>query len=71
MVRSNAKAAGIDVAGLSILGLRAMAATNTLEHEADIAKVQAFLGHSDIGTTRIYDCGWIKPADSPTFKIRG
>jgi len=36
-------------------GLRATAATNALDHDADIAKVQEWLGHSNIATTRIYD----------------
>jgi site-specific recombinase XerD len=40
MVGSYAKSAGIEVAGLGVHGLRATAATNVLEHEADIAKVQ-------------------------------
>jgi site-specific recombinase XerD len=35
--------------------LRATAATNTLDHHADIAKVQEWLGHANIATTRIYD----------------
>ena len=35
--------------------LRATAATNALDHEADIAKVQEWLGHANIATTRIYD----------------
>jgi len=39
-----AKRAGVEVAGLSVQGLRATAATNALEHDADIAKVQAWLG---------------------------
>jgi hypothetical protein len=33
--------------------LRATAATNALDHEADIAKVQEWLGHANIATTRI------------------
>ena len=49
--------------------LRAMAATNALDHEADIAKVQDWLGHANISTTRIYDHRKSKPEDSPTFKI--
>ncbi len=36
-------------------GLRATAATNALDHEADIAKVQEWLGHASISTTRLYD----------------
>ncbi|MCS3471749.1 site-specific recombinase XerD [Pseudomonas sp. JUb42] len=35
-----AKVAGIEVAGLGVHGLRATAATNALENDADIAKVQ-------------------------------
>ncbi|RMU69097.1 Site-specific tyrosine integrase/recombinase [Pseudomonas syringae pv. apii] len=70
MVVSYAKAAGINVAGLGVHGLRATAATNALEHEADIAKVQAWLGHANISTTRIYDRRQLRPEDSPTFKVR-
>lgn len=70
VVGSYAKAAGINVAGLGVHGLRATAATNALEHEADIAKVQAWLGHANISTTRIYDRRQLRPEDSPTFKIR-
>lgn len=65
-----AKRAGIEVAGLGVHGLRATAATNALEHEADIAKVQAWLGHANISTTRIYDRRQQRPEDSPTFKVR-
>ena len=49
--------------------LRATAATNALDHDADIAKVQEWLGHADIATTRIYDRRKMKPEDSPTFKV--
>src|SRR5580700_7260660 len=49
--------------------LRATAATNALDHEADIAKVQEWLGHANISTTRIYDHRKTRPEDSPTFKI--
>ena len=35
--------------------LRATAATNALEHEADIARVQDWLGHANVSTTRLYD----------------
>jgi len=47
--------------------LRATAATNALDHEADIAKVQEWLGHSNIAMTRIYDHRKTRPEDSPTF----
>jgi integrase/recombinase XerD len=33
--------------------LRATAATNALDHQADIAKVQEWLGHANIATTRV------------------
>lgn len=69
LVGKYAKAAGIDVAGLGVHGLRATAATNALEHEADIAKVQAWLGHANISTTKLYDRRHMRPEDSPTFKV--
>lgn len=49
--------------------LRATAATNALENNADIAKVQEWLGHANISTTRIYDHRKMRPEDSPTFKV--
>ena len=59
----------INVAGFGPHALRATAATNALEHEADIAKVQEWLGHANIATTRIYDRRQMRPEDSPTFKV--
>lgn len=70
LVGRYAKAAGIEVAGLGVHGLRATAATNALEHEADIAKVQQWLGHANISTTKMYDRRNSRPEDSPTFKVR-
>ena len=49
--------------------LRATAATSALEHNADIAKVQEWLGHASISTTRVYDRRGSKPEDSPTFRV--
>jgi integrase/recombinase XerD len=49
--------------------LRATAATNALDHQADIAKVQEWLGHANISTTRSYDHRRTRPEDSPTFKV--
>lgn len=54
---------------VGVHSLRATAATNALEHEADIAKVQEWLGHANISTTRIYDHRKTRPEDSPTFKV--
>jgi site-specific recombinase XerD len=49
--------------------LRATAATNALDNKADIAKVQEWLGHANIATTRLYDHRRSRPEDSPTFKV--
>jgi integrase/recombinase XerD len=49
--------------------LRATAATNALDHQSDIAKVQKRVGHADIANTRIYDHRKSRPEDSPTFKV--
>lgn len=68
-VRSHAAQAGIALGSLGVHGLRATAATNALEHEADIAKVQEWLGHANIATTRLYDRRKSRPEDSPTFKV--
>lgn len=46
------------------------AAINVLEHEAGIAKVQAWLGHANISTTKIYDRRQMRPEDSPTYKVK-
>jgi integrase/recombinase XerD len=43
--------------------------SNALDHQADIAKVQEWLGHANIATTRIYDHRKTRPEDSPTFKV--
>ena len=59
----------ISVDGFGMHSLRATAATNALEHEADIAKVQEWLGHANIATTRLYDRRKSRPEDSPTFKV--
>ena len=59
-----------EVIGLCVHSLRATAATNALSHDCDIAKVQEWLGHSNISTTRLYDRRKSKPEDSPTFKVK-
>ena len=66
LVRGYAKKLGIEI---GVHALRATAATNALEHEADIAKVQEWLGHANIATTRLYDRRKSRPEDSPTFKV--
>jgi integrase/recombinase XerD len=69
VVKKYARKLGIEPSCISVHGLRATAATNALEHEADIAKVQEWLGHANISTTRLYDRRKMKPEDSPTFKV--
>lgn len=65
-----ARVAGIEVDGLGVHGLRATAATNALEHGADIAKVQTWLGHANVSTTRLYDKRGERAEDSPTHKVK-
>ena len=50
--------------------LRSTAATNALEHGADLAEVQQMLGHANIATTRLYDQRDSRPEQSPVFKVR-
>jgi integrase/recombinase XerD len=70
MVKHYAKRVGVNIEGFGPHALRATAATNALDHEADIAKVQEWLGHANIATTRLYDRRKTRPEDSPTFKVR-
>jgi site-specific recombinase XerD len=69
IVKKYARAVGLNVPGFCIHSLRATAATNALEHAADIAKVQEWLGHANIATTRLYDRRKSRPEDSPTFRV--
>jgi integrase/recombinase XerD len=66
IVRAYSAALGFEIGAHA---LRATAATNALDHQADIAKVQEWLGHASIATTRIYDHRKTRPEDSPTFKV--
>ncbi len=66
LVRAYSKELGFEIGAHA---LRATAATNALDHQADIAKVQEWLGHANIATTRIYDHRRTRPEDSPTFKV--
>ena len=66
IVRAYSRRSGFQI---GVHSLRATAATNALDHQADIAKVQEWLGHANIATTRIYDHRKTRPEDSPTFKV--
>ncbi len=78
VVRSYSTALGFQIGAHA---LRATAATNALDHQADIAKVQEWLGHANIATTRLYDRRKTRPEVarlsrsltrrmSKTYKIR-
>jgi len=68
MIRSYALAAGIALEDCNH-ALRKTAATNALEHMADIARVRDWMGHEDISTTQVYDGRDSRPEDSPTNKV--
>jgi len=57
IVRKYARETGVSAKiGVSgVHSLRATAATNALDNKADIAKVQEWLGHANVSTTRLYD----------------
>jgi integrase/recombinase XerD len=71
-VMKYAKATGIstEAIGVCVHSMRATAATNALSNEADIAKVQEWLGHANVSTTRLYDRRKMRPEDSPTFHVK-
>jgi integrase/recombinase XerD len=59
-----------EVSGVCVHSMRATAATNALSHASDIAKVQEWLGHANISTTRLYDRRGSRPEESPTFAVK-
>jgi len=66
MVRTYSAALGFEIGAHA---LRATAAPNALDHQADIVKVQEWLGHAHVSTTRIYNHRKTRPKDSPALKI--
>lgn len=72
VVRYYAVKSGVaaEVNGLCAHSMRATAATNALTNEADIAKVQEWMGHANVSTTRLYDRRKTRPEDSPTFHVK-
>jgi integrase/recombinase XerD len=69
MMKRYAKRLGINVNRFGPHAARATAATNALDQGADIAKVQEWLGHANVSTTRVYDHRKARPEDSPVFKV--
>ena len=69
VLRKHAKAAGIDGKSFGPHALRATAATNALDRGADLGKVQEWLGHANVSTTRLYDRRRSRPEDRPTFRV--
>ena len=70
LVTGYGKKEGVYFKGMRPHSLRATAATNALLHDSDIAKVQDWLGHASISTTRLYDKRSIRPEDSPTLRVK-
>ncbi len=72
VVRRYAASAGIsgDLQHFGPHAMRATTATNALSHDADIAKVQEWLGHANVSTTRLYDRRQTRPEESPTFRVK-
>jgi site-specific recombinase XerD len=64
------KGVSAEAIGVCVHSMRATAATNALSNEADIAKVQEWLGHANVSTTRLYDRRKGKPEDSLTFHVK-
>jgi len=69
IIRAYSRQSGVYFEGIRPHSMRATAATNALDNQSDIAKVQEWLGHANIATTRIYDKRNTRPEDSPTLKI--
>ena len=70
IVKFYARSVGLKMENFHPHCLRATGATNALSNGADLGKVQDFLGHANIQTTRIYDKRKDDIEDSPTFKIK-
>ncbi len=49
--------------------MRATAITNALENDADLERVQDWVGHANIATTRMCERRQQRAEDSPTFKV--
>jgi hypothetical protein len=66
---ATSKAARAGFCKLRTHALRATAATNAPDRGADLGKVQEWLGHANVSTTRFYDRRRSRPEDSSTFHV--
>ena len=56
--------------GVGPHALRATTATNALENDSPIRRVQEMLGHASLSTTQLYDRRESKPEESPVFRVK-
>jgi integrase len=63
------KKVGISVDSFGPHSARTTAAANALDQGADVAKIQEWLGHANVSTTRVYDYRKTRREGSPVFKI--
>ncbi|MFK7790316.1 MAG: tyrosine-type recombinase/integrase [Phycisphaeraceae bacterium] len=70
IVKSYAAAAGINPDAVHPHAFRTTAATNAIENDAPLNRVQGFLGHANISTTRLYDHSKERPQDSAVHHVR-
>ena len=69
IVRKYGRETGLSAEVMGAHSLRATAATNALSHDADIAKVQEWLGHANVSTTRLYDRRRASPKTVRLFRL--
>lgn len=67
--RSHMEQVGITGENMGLHALRATATTSALEHNGDIAKVQEWLGHTNISTTRILNDGGLNQRIRQPFEL--
>lgn len=69
VIRKYSMETGIQIDASAPHALRVTGITNALEHEADISKVRAWVGHSNVSTTQLYDRRKNRAEESPTFQV--
>ena len=69
VIRKWGAAVGIAPEAFTTHSCRATAATNAIDHGAALEEVQGWLGHADVGSTRLYVRKRGGGEKSPTFKV--